>query len=316
MISIERLDRQPAAPLAHALETFESEFRYPLGRERWFRISHGEDYTRFFRAIGHAHCFVARSESRVVGVVSLAHCRFRLCDGSWTTAAYISDLKAAPQHRGPTLLGLLRKVAQSAQLTGNTPGFSVVMDGTAQAPTSYTGRLGIPAFEELGKVIVLRIPTDLFANEFEDGRVVTASAAGKRFSQLSLGSYGTGGGDSALRSAITPVGIMLADARACGVLEDTRRSKLLYQNDGQEMVSAHLSSFACVSDRDGARLIRFATVQCRQLGFPALFVALPASHRQGLWQQLSIDGVVPAPATIFGTGLEPGMPWSINTAEI
>ena len=49
----ERVDSGPA------LARFEEQFTYPLGPGRTLRISHGDDYPRFFRAIGDAACFVA-----------------------------------------------------------------------------------------------------------------------------------------------------------------------------------------------------------------------------------------------------------------
>ncbi len=74
MTLIECVDRQPSATLAAQLASFEREFRYPLGSGRWFRISHGEDYTRFFRAIGEARCFVARRQQAIAGVVAVTRC--------------------------------------------------------------------------------------------------------------------------------------------------------------------------------------------------------------------------------------------------
>src|SRR5262245_28828526 len=46
---IHALAARPPAGLADALECFERDFSYPLGTDRRFRISHGEDYSRFVR---------------------------------------------------------------------------------------------------------------------------------------------------------------------------------------------------------------------------------------------------------------------------
>ena len=51
---VQRIHSPPDPELADALSAFEQHFRYPLGRTRTFRISHGPDYPRFFRAMGKA----------------------------------------------------------------------------------------------------------------------------------------------------------------------------------------------------------------------------------------------------------------------
>jgi hypothetical protein len=51
---VHQLCSAPSPSQAKALAEFEGQFNYPLGAGRSFRISHGEDYPRFFRAIGKA----------------------------------------------------------------------------------------------------------------------------------------------------------------------------------------------------------------------------------------------------------------------
>ena len=52
---------------AAALEEFEQEFTYPLGEGCRFRISHGGDYLRFFRAMGEATLLVAARDGEITG---------------------------------------------------------------------------------------------------------------------------------------------------------------------------------------------------------------------------------------------------------
>ena len=66
---VHRLEAPPARELADALAAFEAQFRYPLGPGRTFRISHGEDYARFFRAMGDGVSFVAMREGEVAGTL-------------------------------------------------------------------------------------------------------------------------------------------------------------------------------------------------------------------------------------------------------
>src|SRR5215470_7129143 len=53
-MKIHQLSGPPSPRLAGALAEFEEPFTYPLGADRFFRISHGADYTLFFRAQGNA----------------------------------------------------------------------------------------------------------------------------------------------------------------------------------------------------------------------------------------------------------------------
>src|SRR6516162_3463154 len=99
-MNVHRLSTSPPPELARALDRFERQFIYPLGPGRSFRISHGEDYPRFFRAMGEAACFVAEREGRVVGVIGAALRRLRLPTGTELPAAYLGDLKIDPASRG------------------------------------------------------------------------------------------------------------------------------------------------------------------------------------------------------------------------
>src|SRR3954452_21705321 len=81
--------------LVQALAEFEAPFTYPLGPGKFFRITHGEDYTLFFRAMGEGVCFIAEHEGRVIGTLGTAIRRLRMPDGSERPAGYLGDLKIA-----------------------------------------------------------------------------------------------------------------------------------------------------------------------------------------------------------------------------
>lgn len=304
---------RPDPRLAAALEQFETGFRYPLGKDHWFRISHGEDYTRFFRAIGTSRCFVATRHDDVAGVISVSRCQVRAPDGTDVDAAYLADLKVAGRE-GRTLLRLLRQ-AVDWSLEGAKCGFSIVMDGTAQDPTSYTGRLGIPKYIELGKLMILRIASVPAANTPNVPRV-SLDAVRSRFHELTAADYAVGSGVPATRSKMDPTGMMLASGNACGILEDTRRCKWLFRDDGSEMVSAHLSNFGYTDSRDGLQLLRTVAHHCHQIDVPAFFVSIPARRYEAMSSLLGRDGVTEAPATVFGHGFRPGLDWSVHTSEI
>lgn len=321
-MKIQEVRTQPNSKLSAALEAFESEFRYPLGTDSWFRISHGDDYTRFFRAIGEARCFIATSGEHVVGTITSTICRLRQPGGRYGRGSYISDLKVSRSNSGRTLLRLLR-AATDWTLTEPTPVFGVVMEGTARGPVSYTGRLGIPKFVELDWLVVLRIPveprpsvgdgmrrTEIRACDIENAR--------RLYERLTIDRYATDGGQPSTRSRMPSIGLVASDGTACGVLEDTRRCKLLFGRDGTEMVSAHLSCFGFRSVEAGGMMIRTAVQRCSSLGIPALFVCVRSPEVRPLLQssRLQVEHTVEAPATVFGYAITGPGKWSINTAEI
>jgi hypothetical protein len=315
-MNVHRLCGPPPAELAQALAAFEKQFTYPLGPGRFFRISHGDDYPRFFRAIGTAACFVVEQQGCVLGTLGVAVRRVALPDGRERTVVYLGDLKVAPAARGGMALPRLVRAAQEWAGPQADAAFAVVMDGTPVTPERYTGRLGTPPFCELGKVLVLRLATLSDGGRPDDRFATAAGPAAACYRRLSGGRYASPGGNPAERSEIAPVWLMHPDGTSCGLLEDTRRAKRLIADDGTEMRSAHLSAFAFGDLRAGVELLREAIRRAGSLGFPALFVAAPAAEAEGIRAALPGVQAVAAPATVFGAGLEPFPLWNINTTEI
>lgn len=307
------LYEQPERWLADALDRFEKEFRYPLGDNHWFRISHGEDYTRFFRAIGDARCFVATRDREVLGVVSVTCCQLRVF-GERRKAAYISDLKFTGQP-GRNLVRLLQESVAWA-LSQTELGFSVVMDGTARSPLAYTGRFGIPQYERLGQIMILRIPAARQENGPADLKELTADELQERYDRWTGHCLTTAGGRPETRSQMVPTRLALTAGEACGVWEDTRRCKRLFRDDGAEMISGHLTSFAYNQIDDGLRMLRAVADRCVDLELPAFFVSLPREDGRVASIRLGVSGIIEAPATIFGHGIPAGAEWSVQTSEI
>lgn len=298
------------ADLATALRAFEERFSYPLGPGRTFRISHGDDYPRFFHAIGDASVLVAEREGRVLGCLAVALRELALPSGGQRHVAYLADLKIAPEARSGFILRRLMTTAADAA-RGVEAAVAVVMEGTRVTPDEYTGRVGAPAFRALGRVAVLRLPTA--PGEWTE---LPPSGEGEAvFRGLSRGRYAAVAGRPELRSEYPPVWLIEPDGTACGLLEDTRRAKRLIADDGTEMLSAHLSSFAAATPEGGARLLRRALALAHARHYPALFVAVPEGNRESLLGALRPPEVSLAPAVVYGVGLPPG-DWNINTAEI
>jgi hypothetical protein len=188
------------------------------------------------------------------------------------------------------------------------------MDGTRASPTEYTGRVGVPSFLQVGKVIVLRIPTAVESNGVCE--IVDATKGEDCHENLSRGRYAAVGGNPAERSEMEPRWLVHPEGAACGRLEDTRRAKRLIDSDGIEMQSAHLACFAWRTPRAAAELIHSARSHAARAGLAALFVALAEVDAEAVESALGpIDKVI-APATIFGVGLKGDQVWNINSSEI
>jgi hypothetical protein len=188
------------------------------------------------------------------------------------------------------------------------------MDGTRATPGHYTGRLGIPPFQEVSRILVLRIPTRHGASSHAE---LVDDATGLRcFLRLSAGRWSCPDGFPRERSEMSPQWLMTACGGACGRLEDTRRAKRLIADDGTEMRSAHLSCFAFEGSAAGGELLKQALDLAARRGLPALFVSVAPQEAPALGPALEHSAIVTAPATVFGTGIETTSPWNINTAEI
>jgi hypothetical protein len=315
-MNVHPLSAAPPPELARALERFEEQFRYPLGPGRFFRIAHGEDYPRFFRAMGEGACFVAEREGSILGVIGAALRRLALPSGEERLVVYLGDLKIDPSARCGRALPRLAEAVRQWVAARAEAAFAVVMDGTPATPTRYTGRLGLPLFSELGQITVLRLPTARSSLHSDDRWLTTAERGESCYLRLSTGRYACPGGNPAERSEMEPLWLLEPGGRACGRLEDTHRAKRLITDDGLEMRSAHLSCFAYQDVSAGVKLLRVALGHAARRGLPALFLAVAASEAKGFGQPLEELGPVLAPATIFGAGLQSGPFWNINTAEI
>jgi len=311
------LSGPPEPDLREALATFERQFVYPLGPGRTFRIDHGEDYPRFYRAIGDGRCFVWEEAGRVLGVAAVAIRPVLGPDGASMSVAYVGDVKTAPgPRRGAVLLRLVR-AAEGWCRPQVEAAFGVVMDGTPAVPTAYTGRLGIPPFVEVGKVIVFRFLCGGGGRPHDETRPGGVEASCRElFQRLGAGRFACPPGTPRERSSIAPTWLVDAAGKACGCLEDTRRGKRLIANDGSEMKSAHLSGFAYDEVRAGAELLRHAIGRAGEIGFPALFVSVPVEDADAMRAALADMEAVRAPATVFAHGIPPGGSWIVNSSEI
>src|SRR5262249_27852381 len=151
-----------------------------------------------------ARCFIAEQEGRVVGALGVAVRRLLLPDGSERTTGYVGDLKVAVDARGSLVFLRLVRAGDAWVRPLVTAAFGVVMDGTPTTPTTYTGRVGIPAFQPVGKVMIWRLPSDgLTIRPTGTWLTATDERALACYRDLSRGRYASVGGTPAERSEIT-----------------------------------------------------------------------------------------------------------------
>jgi hypothetical protein len=314
-MNIRALGPPPDADLALALGRFESRFTYPLGESTAFRISHGEDYARFYRAMGESKVVVAERDGEVLGTLGGAVRQLRTPDGGSVNALYVGDLKVLPGLEAGLVLVRLAAALMGWAAPRVAAAFGVVMDGTRKTPPRYTGRFGIPAFAELGKVIVLRVACAPLSGRAQR-RFCSEAEGAQVFRTLTRGDFAPVGALAFERSAVDPQWIRLESGLACGMLEDTSKAKRLFEVGGGELRSAHLSYFAFAGPQDGAELLLHAAGQAAALQYPALFCALPAERARPLVDALGSTACTLAPATVYGAGITKGSAWHLNTSEI
>jgi hypothetical protein len=316
-MTIHAFTELPPPDLASQLSSFERQFRYPLGNSGSFRIEHDADYSRFYRAMGDARCFVSEGAGEVLGVLSAVIRDLQAPDGSRHAVAYIGDLKLAPHARfGMTLPDLTAACIAWASLRA-VAAFGIVMDGTTNLPDKYSGRVGIPGFDPLGHIVVLRFKCRTARGDVANDNLLANDQSGRDcYRELSMGRYACPLGCSGERSEVMGRWFVTESGDACGFLEDTRRAKRLIGEDDVEMQSAHLSCLAYRDVPSAASLLRTATIEAARLGYPALFTAVAAKDADSLLSEFADFPVIAAPATVYGFLLQKDFPWNVNSSEI
>ena len=300
-MTLHSLQQAPPEWLGTALQRFELQFEYPLGADTTFRISHGRDYLPFFAAMGSATLLVAEQAGEVLGTLVRVErwIQFHGPQPMRQLVHYLADLKVSPKARGGRVLSrLLFEAKHQIEQTSSRSCYSIVMHGTGRLPTDYTGRLGIPTFEKVAEIMILRIssgrssPPRAIATPHKPACIVT-------------------GGKRELRSLMSPVQL-----HSEAWLEDTRRGKQLCSSNGEELLSAHLTSFRFDDPAAGVATIREALSLSIQHGFDALFTAVPLSRHHELCAALPNLSIQEAPASIYGHRISADYDWWVDTAEI
>lgn len=295
---------------------FEKQFFYPLGPGRSFYIEHSQDYPLFFKSMGEGCCFVAEQENQVLGTLGVSYRPIFFPDGSTQNVLYVGDLKIVPRARSGSVLWRLFKALKIWAEDKKGPIFGVVMDGTLKTPLAYTGRMGLPLLDKIASISILKISTKAAASRdfFRDNEAPFEQYQDLLRQQQERG-YACGSSKSELRSEREAIWLVDPEGKACGMLEDTRKCKRLFEDQGTEIKSAHLSYFAFTCPERGWALIEEALTQCKTWDYPSLFVAVPIIPEP--WgKRIQESETVVATATVFGSGFEKNYPWLMNTSEI
>lgn len=326
-MKIHLLAERPPPNMARSLAQFERQFRYPLGSERFFRIHHGEDYSRFFRAMGEGVSFIAERSGNILGTIGVARRALILPDGNMKNVVYIGDAKVAPENRGGKVLWRLLQAVRTWTVQRANAAYSAVMEGTPILPTRYTGRLGIEPFSKLAEVVILRIPAKKAFVPFQKDWKIDEATGWNLYRRLTQGSARCIGGKPDMRSLSPPQWLAAPNRKAVGLLEDTRQAKRLLESprpfscalggsESLEMRVSHLSHCAWLGKDDGIALLQQALSLSTKRGFDAMFTAASFATAETIIARLGAEGILRACADIYGAGLDAGMIWKLNTSEI
>ena len=310
-----QLNEKPDAPLSKALQTFEREFQYPLGENATFTISHGDDYANFYRSMGEATCFLLKKREEIIGSFCYAlRSMVKKENNRKKRIAYLGDLKILPSYKNTRAYYLLAKNMLSILSGKVDSAIGVVMKGTQKVPTQYTGKLNIPYFNPIEEISILQIKTEkqypahpVETTTAEDFLIAYTNNCSQDYFLPS---------DPDARSALQPQWLVTGDQSACGLLEDTLHAKRLFDQNLNEIVSAHLSYFSFKEHTAAITLIKHALSISYSNHYPNLFLALNYDDFKRLQPHLSELHYTVSKATIFGAGAINNLRLNINTSEI
>ena len=262
---------------------------------------------------------VAERDGEVLAAIG-ASLRTLALEGVRRRLAYLGGAKAAPGAAGARAWLRLALAVRRWALAGGAQGaYAVVMEGTRASPDRYSGRLGLEPLSELGAIEALRIPAG--GGRPDPAWSAASGEAEARWRELSRRQLAPLDGEPALRSESRPRWLLCPRGRAVGLLEDTRRAKRLHEilpGGGERPMRAwHLSRCRWLDPGSGERLVRQALARLpRSAGEEALFLACSPAEARELAPRLASLELVRAPAAIWGTGVEPGLSWSVSASEI
>lgn len=304
--------------LKTSLATFERQFHYPLGENQSFSISHGEDYTAFYRSMGKATCLMAKTdENKILGTFCASLRYIQKTDKAQAVPAlYLGDLKIDVIQQKTRLFYQLAKRMSELVDGDNEIALSVMMDGTKNTPPStYSGRVNFTSFLPISNYYILKFQATNYPYTEKRINYLTEENAFLLYQKITDKDYFLLS-DSTLRSKMAPIWLADPEGKACGKLEDTEQAKRLITSDGHMLRSSHLSYFTFTDPVAGYALLLEAIKFSSQQNFLHTFIALNQNDFD-LLSPLIKDLVYDvAPATLYGNIHATNLTLQLNTAEI
>lgn len=328
------------------ISNFEAGFRYPLSPTEHFSISHGADYSLFYRSMGKSLVLAAEQDELPIATVAATIRELHSPSGNIHRCAYIGDLKYRKSTGASRqLLNLLLEL-QTWCIQKADSALAVVMGGTQKLPDSYSGRLGLREMKRLGTMHIYRIPIQSPAScgQFKEAELIASARAQSIIDTsprnfFSFKPIQNGDSESECTSLISPiwlgtnapVSITAAGSSespsggsAVGCLQDTRKAKRLFREDGSEILNAHLTNFYFDSIDSAASIIESALESARENDFEALFLSVDIERSQQLSAVLEKFGATKSEAIIYGAGViaeeqfndHSNRNWCINSSEV
>ncbi len=313
---------KPPPEYCERLREFELQFDYPLTDTARFRIEHSLEYERFFSTLGESLTVVVESGGTILGVLSSVIRTLRHSRGELEKWLYIGDVKIDPSARSGHVLKRLFLATRTWVGEKCTKGYSVVMEGTGVTPGTYTGRIGIPQFRPVQSVTILGLKTEslrqfpidsakiLTSNDpHDDCEHLQRTQAHGRAPQWSMG-------NRSIRSRMKLVWLSDPSTGCTGLLEDTRGSKRLYDDNSEELLYAHLSSVQYRSPKDLIPIVVEAGRVAYDEGLTNLLVAIPATECSSLSGLVENTQHEVLSSTVYATDQTEGLGLPISSSEI
>lgn len=315
-MNLHELHGPPSAELAQKLRKFQTRFRHPLPRNSFYRVFPAGDYTRLYCSLGEACCLVAERDGEVIGSLGAALTPLLMPDGSERRVFYVLDVLLVPSARKGTALFRMLQRAWDWARPHTSLIFSLALDKTEVKPSEYTGRLGLPKLEQVGRFALCRIPTATARSARTEQLMAPREAARACYRELCRGRYAMTGPPHLRRSQMTPVWFMQPDGSACGRLEDRWMARRLIRQDGTPLKPCYLSCFAFRAPEAGLEILLAGLRHAAQRGYHFLYVALEAGDAEALGRMIPTTTALGAPGGVYAHGFAAGPPWNINSAEM
>ena len=328
------------------ISAFEAGFRYPLSPTEHFSISHGADYSLFYRSMGNSLVLAAEQDELPIATVAATIRELHSPCGTIQKCAYIGDLKYRKSTGASRKLLSLLLELQTWCIQNADSALAVVMGGTQNLPDSYSGRLGLRKMKRLGTMHIYRIPIQPLAScrQFKEAELIASARAHSIIDTsprnfCSFKPIQNGDSESECTSLISPIwlgtnapgsttdldnGESPSGDCAIGCLQDTRKAKKLFREDGSEILNAHLTNFYFDSIDSAASIIESALESARDNNFEALFLSVDTERSQQLSAVLEKLGATKSEALIYGAGViaeeqfndHSNRNWCINSSEV